>query len=90
MSDTDGVVSYGPRGPYGTELEAIGASGQRDRMPGEYAAHNLARLIDTVDAAGVALGSYDLRILTWLAGHAEPQAVEVLAAIIERAAARRR
>jgi len=76
---------YGPRGPYGTEQEAIAASGVPGWERAEYTTRNLARITGAVEAAGVELGSYDLRILTWLAGW-EPQAVEVIAAVIERAA----
>lgn len=57
---------YGPPGPYGTESEAIAASGLPGLEPGKYYSHNLSRLTDAASAAGVQLGSYDTRILTWL------------------------
>lgn len=53
-----------------------------------YAERNAARLREVITAAGVEVGSYDQRILDWLAGW-EPQTVEVIAALIERAAQRR-
>jgi hypothetical protein len=76
---------YGPPGPYGTESEAITASGLPDLEPGKYYNHNLSRLTAAASAAGVQLGSYDTRILTWLADR-EPQVVEAIAALIDRAA----
>jgi hypothetical protein len=81
------VEYFGPRGPYGTELEAIGSTGQSDWAPGTHRDRNLNRLTSAAANAGVELGSYDMRILTWLAGF-EPQAVEVIAAIVDRAAGR--
>jgi hypothetical protein len=41
-------------------------------------------LCEALAAAGVELGAYDHRIVTWLAGY-EPQAVAVIAGWIERA-----
>ncbi|SOD72902.1 hypothetical protein SAMN05892883_2218 [Jatrophihabitans sp. GAS493] len=79
---------YGPRGPYGTESEVIAATGQRDwPITDSHAEHNAARLQEAVTAAGVEVGSYDQRILSWLAGY-EPQTVEVIAALIARAGQR--
>jgi hypothetical protein len=46
---------------------------------------NLARLQTAVDRAGVRLGSYDARVIRWLAEQ-DPAVVEVLAAMIDRAA----
>ena len=74
---------YGPRGPYGTESEVIAAITWPE--PGGYEDYNHRRLSAAVDAAGATLGAYDHRIFNWLAGW-EPQTVEVIAAIIERAA----
>ncbi len=68
----------------GTELEASSASGQQDWQPGEYAERNLARLVEAADGAEVRAGSYHRRVLEWLA-RSEPQVVEVIAAMIERA-----
>ncbi len=76
---------YGPRGPYDTEAEASAANGYRVLDPQDYSEHNRKRLADAIAAAGVELGSYDRRILDWLAGW-EPQTVEVIAALVERAA----
>lgn len=76
---------FGPRGPYGTEREAFDSWRQRATDSGEHTPDNLASLLAATAAAGVELGSYDKRILAWLAGW-EPQVVEVIAALIERAA----
>lgn len=76
---------YGGRGPYGTEQEAVASSRQRATGAGDQHAANLAALLAASSDAGIELGSYDHRVLKWLAGY-EPQVVEVLAAIIERAA----
>ncbi len=78
---------YGPRGPYGTEREVIDAIGLAEWVPGDYVGRNAARLSEAVTAAGVELGPYDQRIVDWLARW-EPQTVEVIAALIERAAQR--
>lgn len=82
-----GAGYYGPRGPYGTEREVIDAIGLAERDGVSYAERNAARLREVVTAAGVEVGSYDQRILDWLAGW-EPQTVEVIAALIERATQR--
>jgi hypothetical protein len=78
---------YGPRGPYGTEREVTDAIGLAQWDAGDYTECNAARLSEATTAAGVELGPYDQRILRWLAGW-EPQTVEVIAALIERAAQR--
>ena len=80
---------YGPRGPYGTEQEALDSSQQRATGGSDQRTANLAALLAASSDAGVELGSYDHRVLTWLAD-SEPQIVEVVAAIIERAAVARR
>ena len=79
------VQYFGPRGPYNTEIEVTGATGQHDWEPGSYRDRNLLRLTSPATADGVELGSYDQGVLAWLAD-AEPQTVEVIAAIIDRAA----
>lgn len=78
---------FGPRGPYGTEREAIDAARQR-ATSGDQINDNLALLTAAATEAGVELGSYDNRVIHWLAGW-EPQLCEVVAAIIERAGAHR-
>lgn len=79
---------YGPRGPYGTESEVIAATGQRDwPRTDSHVDHNAARLQEAVATAGVEVGAYDEHILKWLAGW-EPQTVEVIASLIERAGQR--
>jgi hypothetical protein len=79
-----GPLFYGPPGPYDTEAEAVGAIGQpaEGERPRQL---NLARLQTAADRAGVRLGSYDTRVLRWLAEQ-DPAAVEVIAAMIDRAA----
>jgi hypothetical protein len=79
-----GPLFYGPPGPYNTEAEAIGAIGQpaEGERPRQL---NLARLQTAADRAGVRLGSYDTRVLRWLAEQ-DPAAGEVIAALIDRAA----
>ncbi|MCW2539649.1 MAG: hypothetical protein JWN95_1374 [Frankiales bacterium] len=87
MGDADqpvGPLFYGPAGPYDAEAEATGAivqpaEGERPRQL------NLARLQTAADRAGVRLGSYDTRVLRWLAEQ-DPAVVEVIAAMIDRAA----
>jgi hypothetical protein len=79
-----GPSFYGPPGPYDTESEATGAIGQpaEGERPRQL---NLARLQTAADRAGVRLGSYDTRVLRWLAEQ-DPAAGEVIAALIDRAA----
>jgi hypothetical protein len=80
------IDSYGPPGPYGTEIDAIAAA--RQRRADTSTTNNdakLNRLLTAADHAHVEVGSYDLRVLNWLAC-AEPQIVEVVAALIDRAA----
>ena len=49
-------------------------------------APNRTMLEDACSAAGVQLGAFDRRILTWLAGY-EPETCAVVAGLIARAAA---
>jgi len=93
-ADVPGGMPYrGPRGPFDTEdqarthpavravYEAARASSRRGAMqdPSE------ALITGACEAAGVALGEYDARIVRWVAGF-EPQACAVIAGLIIRAA----
>jgi hypothetical protein len=69
-------------GPFESEREA------REAMRGQYeptSEGNRQLLLNAVNAAGVALGAYDRRIVGWLAGW-EPQTCAVIAGLIARAA----
>lgn len=82
-------------GPYETEqqvrelpaVRAVYEAFDRDPGRGKMAPHNERLLREALSAAGVDLGAYDLRIMSWLAGW-EPQAVAVIAGWVQRAAAR--
>ena len=86
-------MSAAPRGPYGTEAEALTEPAVREvyaamrATPGTGAGQDGAEkiMLRACDAAGVALGAYDAGILRWLAGF-EPQACAAIAGIIARAA----
>jgi hypothetical protein len=79
-------------GPYETEHEARTSPEVRavwekwygSPSVGGMAPHNLAMLTDACSVAGVTLGEYDRRILTWVAQW-EPQTAVVIAGIIRRA-----
>lgn len=81
-------------GPYETDKEARQSPPARavfeafDRDPGggKMAPHNYVMLADACEAAGVKLGTFDRRILWWLAGF-EPSTCAVVAGIIARAGA---
>jgi hypothetical protein len=90
MSETTAAV---PGGPYETERAARSepyprAVYARHRVgrdaPTDSVAQATAHLLATCEAAGVQLGAYDVRILTWLAGW-EPETVQVVAGLIGRA-----
>lgn len=51
---------------------------------GTQATRNRATLLATCEELGISLGSYDLRILTWLAEW-EPQTTVVVASLLRRA-----
>jgi hypothetical protein len=90
MTD-DGVATV--TGPFETEREAREAAQQYTGPPGasltgppgQLATANLAMLTDAVNAAGLELGTWDWRILNWLAGY-EPATCAVIAGLITRAA----
>lgn len=71
-------------GPFETEREVLGAIGYPGR-PYPSADANEFALLDACARAGVQLGEYDRRIITWLSGW-EPQTCAVIAGIILRAA----
>lgn len=76
-------------GPYETDREAgedarpvYGA--MRTGPVGSMAAANERKLVDACREAGVELGAYDRRIITWLAGW-DPETVQVVVGIVSRA-----
>jgi hypothetical protein len=78
-------------GPFETEDQArtpavlaVYEAFDADPGVGKMAPHNLAMLTSACQAAGVALGAYDARVLAWL-GSWEPQTCAVIAGIIRRA-----
>jgi hypothetical protein len=79
-------------GPYETEAQAreavraIYEAAHATSRRGVMAEGNHKLLEDACRVAGVQLGAYDHRILTWLAGW-EPQTCAVVAGLISRAAA---
>lgn len=66
-------------GPYETERQA---RADVEHVHGEAALRQ--HLIDACQTAGVTLGAYDLRIISWLAGW-EPETVQVVVGLIQRA-----
>jgi hypothetical protein len=81
-----------PLGPFETERDALGhpavravydASG-KDPGPGKMQPRNHRLLCEAVSAAGIALGAYDHRIVSWLSTW-EPATVAVVAGMIGRA-----
>ena len=82
-------------GPYETEqqvrqlptVRAVYDAFDRDPGPGKMAPHNGRLLCEALSAAGVDLGAYDHRIVSWLATW-EPQTVAVVAGWVQRAADR--
>ena len=82
----------GPRGPYGTEDEAIADPAVQAiyaamRASRDYRMQDgsAAMILAACEEAGVELGAYDARIVRWVAGF-EPQAAAVIAGLIARAA----
>ena len=76
-------------GPYATEREAIADSRDvLDLPPGirEWDRALVRKLHEACVAAGVELGAYDERIVSWIARW-EPQAVQVIVGLISRAGA---
>jgi hypothetical protein len=80
-------------GPFETERQARETAAVRtanaafDANPaaGKHIPHHLRILMDACSAAGVFVGTYDLRILTWLANY-EDTTCAVIAGLIRRAA----
>jgi hypothetical protein len=81
------------QGPFETEQQARETPAARgvheafraDPGAGKMHPHNLAVLTAALDDAGVTLGDFDRRIVSWLAGW-EPATVVVVAGLIRRAA----
>ena len=81
-----------PPGPFETEQQARELPAVRevyrqfglDPGVGKMTPHNQRMLLDALAAGGVYLGTYDHRIVLWLAGW-EPQVVAVICGWIERA-----
>lgn len=77
--------------PYDTEAEALAEPAVQEtyHLPrvdaGQMDQANRRRLLEACEQAGVELGAYDRSVLAWLAGW-EPQVVQVVVGIIERAA----
>jgi hypothetical protein len=85
--------SQGPGpGPFETErqvrelpsVRAVYEAFDADPGVGRMAPHNERMLRESCAAAGVALGAFDVRIVSWLAGW-EPQTCAVVAGLISRA-----
>ena len=68
-------------------VRAVYDAFSRDPGPGKMAPHNHRMLCEALSAAGVELGAYDHRIVSWLATW-EPQTVAVIAGWVQRAASR--
>ena len=83
-------------GPFETERQALSTPAVRAvytafeaaPAPGRMQPPNLAMLRAACEGADVELGTYDLRILAWLAGW-EPQICAVVAGLITRARSNR-
>ena len=79
-------------GPFETEAQArelpavraVYDAFCRDPGPGKMAPHNHRMLCEALSAARVDLGTYDHRIVSWLATW-EPQTVAVIAGWVQRA-----
>jgi hypothetical protein len=79
-------------GPFGTErqvrelpaVRAVYEAFDADPGVGGMARHNERMLLESCAAAGVALGAFDARIVSWLAGW-EPGTCAVIAGLISRA-----
>ena len=88
-----GRQDEGGRGPFETEAEAaavpavqaVRTAWRANPGVGHMDPHNLAMLMDACTAAGVETGTFDRRILGWLANY-EPETCAVIAGLISRAA----
>jgi hypothetical protein len=80
----------GQPGPFETEDEAIATPAVQAvyeamrRSDARMQDGSAAMILAACEAAGVALGAYDARIVRWVAGF-EPQAAAVIAGLIARA-----
>jgi len=78
-----------PSGPSETwrranaDVAEVYRQSRRSSSRGALGQANLARLHDTCDRAGLALGAFDDLILAWLAGY-EPETCAVIAGLITR------
>jgi len=81
-----------PTGPYETQQQVradvadVYEHSRRSAVRGVLAEANLAYLADVCERAGVRVGVFDARILTWLANW-EPETCAVVAGLITRAQA---
>jgi hypothetical protein len=66
------------------EVQAVYAAFDLDPGVGKMAPHNHRLLCQALTSAGVDLGAYDHRIVSWLAGW-EPATVAVIASWVQRA-----
>lgn len=79
-----------PGGPYETQRQAaadvaeVYEQSRRSSRQGEMGDANLARLHHACERAGITLGTFDDRILAWLAGY-EPETCAVIAGVVTRA-----
>lgn len=79
-------------GPFESEWEArdtravreANAAWDADPVPGKHVPHHLKIMTDACRAAGVELGAYDLRTLTWLGNYEAPHCAAI-AGMIYRA-----
>lgn len=77
-------------GPYQSEREAMEDSRDVTSLPpatGQWDQAIVAKVHAVCAAAGVELGDYDERVISWL-GRWEPQSVQVIVGLISRAGAK--
>ena len=89
MADSFGPFETEDQARALVEVRAIYDTAHASNRPGVMTEMNVAMLGGACSGAGVELGAYDVRILTWLAQF-EPQTVAVVADIIRRAAERQK
>jgi hypothetical protein len=92
MNPAPGMTAANGPGPFETErqvrelpvVRAVYKAFDADPGVGRMARHNERMLRESCAAAGVALGAFDARIVSWLAGW-EPETCAVIAGLISRA-----
>ena len=92
MNPAPGMTAANGPGPFETErqvrelpaLRAVYEAFDVNPGVGRMASHNERMLRESCAAAGVALGAFDARIVSWLAGW-EPETCAVIAGLISRA-----